>query len=641
MTGRIALFVTAIFVKVLATAAFAQSPQLPPMFTEKACDPVVEKLLPRKEVEKIFGRSLAPFAFRKPMSQKHKSIGCNDEPPSISGLKRCQYFLGCLDCWNEIECKHDKVELTVIPRENMTLAPIPMLGIENDVQEMKFYCNEQKETCRWLEGIGDAGRTNPERETVTVLCGKHHVTVNVPNEAFGKTGDGPEGSRAGVFKTPSDAAVKIISLVNRICAPKAQAAQSDPKPVGVPVANKALTLTGAKFFDMTGKELPDGKIPASLERAICSPRPTDKDAKKCEGKALEEMRVKFKITGGGLAHATVSSSPENFRFSKLDNLSQTELSGEFTIDLQSKQGPYEIKISAAGESIVVPLQLEVSGTQYLRYHVQPASLLPIEFVGNWPERPYGEKTLKLEAAIREAFQKIDLPAYRKLKLKYRFHSADCWLCEITQRGLALAAATPPPSVCEAPPQAADLVPGFASMRDETVHIWADPTGTAEEVETRLAAVKTAIVHESAHKLHYSLLGIIKKELPGPLRERLQDLHRYKTHEAAPTALADLGVKKVPAFHARWENAIVKESDCAEFLPPADLFSWKKSGTCGQPACGFATPQAAFPNLFHTEDVATFATRMIYDSAAMTAAERKSPKQFREKARLLRDFGFVK
>lgn len=195
--------------------------KLPSSLSEKACDPTIEKLLPRKEIEKIFGRKMFPFVQKK-MTAKMKEIGCTEEPRGVSGMKRCYYFLGCENCWEEKECSRDVIELAVVPRENMTLAPIPMLKIENDVQEMKFYCNEQKETCRYLDGIGEAGRTNPERTTATVLCGKHHVTVTVPKEAWGKPGDGPL-AKNGLIKTPEDTAVRIITLLNKACPP--------PKPV--------------------------------------------------------------------------------------------------------------------------------------------------------------------------------------------------------------------------------------------------------------------------------------------------------------------------------------------------------------------------------------------------------------------------
>lgn len=222
-----------------------------------------------------------------------------------------------------------------------------------------------------------------------------------------------------------------------------------------------------------------------------------------------------------------------------------------------------------------------------------------------------------------------MPAYKKLGLTFRGYTAKCWSDFTKQNGLDAGIKTK--SKCHT---GVGRVVGLARPWDEYVNLLVEASNTTEA-----QSISATALHEAAHKLHYSHLGLYKASVESAL-----DAAILQAEQARYTYSPQI-IDKVLApflkkdFQVQWNAVQQTSKTCPTYLPPIDAFTWKNGG-CTKAKCGYVRPYGAMQSPFSIEDVATFVEALGFDSALITEAENSDSKAFAQKKDILKNFGFI-
>lgn len=360
-------------------------------------------------------------------------------------------------------------------------------------------------------------------------------------------------------------------------------------------------------------------------------------------------QVAFRLTGPDLALNPIQTDNRGtdgrpgmtFHSLRL-SADKSELEGVMTVKPTAHEGTTHITVLSRGLPVSIPVQVTITGTQYLTRSFRDNA--NVKFIGNWWEAAPNPRVIEIERQVRDGFQKVDRPAYRLLRIQYRFYEQDYWATvEIRTRKLQSG------------------LGGYQLCGDPFVHILGDTTyaDLTRGCHHGGQAINETLVHESAHKLHCSYYGF------GDDSESNLTLARQYLN-LNPSLLFH---RLRSSFLREWDSAAGDLTQCP-YLPVSsqtpsaptngpcseNLFvTWKGLNEGNSPRCGFAEAYGAsdIPDVFHParrasrpymyffEDVATLTTKATFHPPSHIASGDTSyALTYQEKLRLLKKYGYI-
>lgn len=326
-------------------------------------------------------------------------------------------FAGAKACPDPIESLFSQAEIEKILSRKINAVPIIRKGsfecrygslkIGMTVRKSKkapvSHIEAQKATCRdaldciWEEGFGDGMWHSSKGKVAEAFCGDFSIFIE---------------SGASQNQT----SLQVIKLMKgKTCppAPVEEVVVQTPK-----VAPKLLKVNGVKFR-LNGKQISRDKLPAGSETTTCE-----------SATRFAPITFAFEVAGENLKGAEVAVGP-GFTVLDLKNSSDKKISGQMKTEPSVAQGIYDLSVSRGSEIQKVQIGVEISGTQYLVFHAKKFAF-PLEFVGNWPNKPYEKEEKgvaeipRIETNLRLGMDEISGEKYKALNLSFRAFSEECW-----------------------------------------------------------------------------------------------------------------------------------------------------------------------------------------------------------------------
>jgi hypothetical protein len=305
-------------------------------------------------------------------------------------------------------------------------------------------------------------------------------------------------------------------------------------------------------------------------------------------------RQPFEIAGKNLAGALITSDHRTTDGSAALIFTQVKVSndgnkvnGFINVSDKAKDGKAKITLAnSAGKSVTAEILISITGTQYLK---RKFSNQKISFYGDWPDLMPNSEALRVESEINEGLAAINKPTYKKLNLAFHVYEYEnLWKKYIGK-----------------PKCGSDISLGCASNLGKDIYV------------STQGEFRRHILHESAHKLHASYIGIF---------EFIPFVHRFSKSQLT----------------LEWERAIGDLSLC-DALPLKDPGHWK-NGEMLPPRCGFAWAYGAsdsdikqtFP---FSEDIATLVEFRKFRSGILKTGDALTDKRYELKYAILDKYGF--
>lgn len=310
----------------------------------------------------------------------------------------------------------------------------------------------------------------------------------------------------------------------------------------------------------------------------------------------------FEIKGQNLTGTTLSADntgtdgKPGIEFKNLQ-ITDTSIKGTMTTHSTAKDGQTWITVKNSDHSIADQITVNITGTQYLTRKFANSS--HVKFFGRWSGIMPDSSANQTASEVDLALQTINKNSYNKLNIIAQIYEPSYW--KSTAEG----------KYCGSETQKGFAASGCAGPGEQTIY-----------VEAENSEIGPAILHESAHKLHFYLLG---KYTPVPSQP--SDFQN-KLYQIANPALKSCTYIPIQLVDGRNVWAISSES---EYIPH----------------CGFVWAYGAYQvdknsdNNNYYEDVATITERnLISNFLRLNEGDAATnPQLYNAKYNLLNQYGF--
>lgn len=310
------------------------------------------------------------------------------------------------------------------------------------------------------------------------------------------------------------------------------------------------------------------------------------------------------LKGTDLRNISISTDNQGIKVDEMTLQNNQTARVNVRVRPEAQEGNTKVTITQPGQSpITLTLRVTIDGNQYLNRELNDTG---VTLYGHWKETAPNKEVVDLKLDIEKGLQAVKGSAYQKLKLKFNIYKSDVWkvarvkYCADNSRVYGCTKDGSSPIYMAA---------GLNNTTDIDLN---NPHGATK-------SVANLMLHESAHKLHYSLL-------------------RTFDYLGVPLAFKSPLTKE-------WHKAsgTINKRTCT-YLPIISRLYWSKGDA--QPRCGFVVAYGAsnYNNknfvIRFQEDIASMTELLYFDAGIRKRGDFPNDPRYKQKEAILRKYGFL-